>query len=151
MVTNFKTDPFMRYSVGFDRLFNELERTSLATQNNYPPFNIIREDDSFYRIEVAVSGFSEDELSVELKESTLTVSGKVSTSDDKAEYLHKGISSRDFERSFTLNQDVVVNDAKIVNGLLSIELEHIIPEEKRPRKIEIGSGVKKSKKTLLTE
>ena len=82
MVTNFKTDPFMRYSVGFDRLFNELERTSLTTQNNYPPFNIIREDDSFYRIEVAVSGFSEDELSVELKESTLTVSGTVAVSDD---------------------------------------------------------------------
>lgn len=151
MVTNFKTDPFMRYSVGFDRLFNELERTSLTTQNNYPPFNIIREDDSFYRIEVAVSGFSEDELSVELKESTLTVSGTVAVSDIEAEYLHKGISSRDFERNFTLNQDVVVNSAKIVNGLLSIELEHIIPEEKRPRKIEIGSGNKKRKKTLLTE
>jgi molecular chaperone IbpA len=137
--------------VGFDRLFNELERTSLTTQNNYPPFNIIREDDSFYRIEVAVSGFSEDELSVELKESTLTVSGTVGVSDIEAEYLHKGISSRDFERNFTLNQDVVVNSAKIVNGLLSIELEHIIPEEKRPRKIEIGSGAKKRKKTLLTE
>jgi molecular chaperone IbpA len=128
-----------------------LERTSLTTQNNYPPFNIIREDDSFYRIEVAVSGFSEDELSVELKESTLTVSGTVGVSDIEAEYLHKGISSRDFERNFTLNQDVVVNSAKIVNGLLSIELEHIIPEEKRPRKIEIGSGAKKRKKTLLTE
>ena len=101
MVTNFKTDPFMRYSVGFDRLFNELERTSLTTQNNYPPFNIIREDDSFYRIEVAVSGFSEDELSIELKESTLTVSGTVAVSDIEAEYLHKGISSRDFERNFT--------------------------------------------------
>ena len=71
--------------------------------------------------------------------------------DIEAEYLHKGISSRDFERNFTLNQDVVVNSAKIVNGLLSIELEHIIPEEKRPRKIEIGSGAKKRKKTLLTE
>ena len=152
MVTNFKTDPFMRYSVGFDRLFNELERKSLTTQNNYPPFNIIKEDDTNYRIEIAVSGFSEEELSIELKESNLKVRGEVANSDTKSEYLHKGISSRDFERSFTLNQDVVVNDAKMVNGLLVIDLEHVIPDEKRPRRIEIGTGTTKSrKKTLLTE
>ena len=151
MVTKFTADPFMRYSVGFDRLFNELERTSLTTQQNYPPFNIVKDDDTNYRIEIAVSGFSEDELNIEVKESTLTVTGKVDDKPENTNYIHKGISSRNFDRTFTLNQDVVVNDAKMVNGMLVIYLEHLIPEEKRPRKIAINNSVKSKKKTLLTE
>ena len=140
----------MRYSVGFDRLFNELERSSLTTQNNYPPFNIVKVNDSDYRIEVAVSGFSEDELNIEVKESTLTVTGEVKPVD-KLNYLHKGISSRNFERTFTLNQDVLVNGAEMINGMLVVHLEHVIPDEKRPRNIEISTGRKSRKKALLTE
>ena len=151
MVTKFTADPFMRYSVGFDRLFNELERTSLTTQQNYPPFNIVKDDDTNYRIEIAVSGFSEDELNIVVKESTLTVTGNVDDKLENMNYIHKGISSRNFDRTFTLNQDVVVNDAKMVNGMLVIYLEHLIPEEKRPRKIAINTSVKSKKRTLLTE
>jgi len=152
MVTKFKTlDPFMRYSVGFDRLFNELENLSQTTTQNYPPYNVVKVNDSDYRIEIAVSGFSEDELDVEVKEDTLTVTGTV-TEREESNYLHKGISSRNFARTFTLNPDIVVNDAKLSNGMLVIELEHVIPEEKQPRKIEINRSIgKKGKKTLLVE
>lgn len=153
MVTKFKTlDPFMRYSVGFDRLFNELELQSQTTTQNYPPYNVVKGTDNDYRIEIAASGFSEEELDVEVKEDTLTVTGTKNDTTDARNYLHKGISSRNFVRTFTLNPDVVVNGAKLVNGMLVVELEHVIPEEKQPRKIAINqSKGKKSKKTLLTE
>ena len=115
MVTKFKTlDPFMRYSVGFDRLFNELELQSQTTTQNYPPYNVVKGTDSDYRIEIAASGFSEEELDVEVKEDTLTVTGTKDDTTDERNYLHKGISSRNFVRTFTLNPDVVVNGAKLV-------------------------------------
>ena len=156
MVTKFRTlDPFMRYSVGFDRLFNELENMSQTTTQNYPPYNVIRGTNNDYRIEIAVSGFTEKELNVEVKEDTLTVSGVKEEIHDVNNYLHKGIAKRDFDRTFTLNADIVVNGASLTDGMLVIELEHVIPEEKKPRTIGINKsqkkGIGKKAKEFLTE
>ena len=125
--------------VGFEPLFSELERLTSATpgQDNYPPHNIVRVDDENFMIEMAVAGFSKDDVEVELKDGTLTVSG--SKSDDEREYAHKGISSRKFSKSFRLAEYVVVDDADLVNGILVVNLRVDIPEEKRPQKIKIGS------------
>jgi molecular chaperone IbpA len=146
-------DPFMRYSVGFDRLFNELEAMTQATTQNYPPYNVIKETDSNYRIEIAVSGFSEDELEVEIKESILILKGSVQEKQNDSAFLHRGISGKDFERTFTLNADIVVVGAELVNGLLVIELEHVITEEKKPRRIDIGGSktLPNKKKKFLAE
>ena len=125
--------------VGFEPLFSELERLTSGTpgQDNYPPHNIVRVDDENFMIEMAVAGFSKDDVEVELKDGTLTVSG--SKSDDEREYAHKGISSRKFSKSFRLAEYVVVDDADLVNGILVVNLRVDIPEEKRPQKIKIGS------------
>ena len=125
--------------VGFEPLFSELERLTSGTpgQDNYPPHNIVRVDDENFMIEMAVAGFSKDDVEVELKAGTLTVTG--SKSDDEREYAHKGISSRKFSKSFRLAEYVVVDDADLVNGILVVNLRVDIPEEKRPQKIKIGS------------
>lgn len=130
---------FHRHSVGFDRLFDEMTRTfanSANTRNeNYPPYNIVKLDDTHYVIEVAVAGFNESELDVELKDSVLTVKGQKEKKESTAEYIHKGISARNFERTFTLMPDLEVRAATVENGVLAVALEHIIPEEKKPKKI----------------
>ena len=124
--------------VGFEPLFSELERLTSGTpgQDNYPPHNIVRVDDENFMIEMAVAGFSKDDVEVELKDGTLTVSG--SKSDDEREYAHKGISSRKFSKSFRLAEYVVVDDADLANGVLVVNLRVDIPEEKRPQKIKIN-------------
>ena len=124
--------------VGFEPLFSELERLTSGTpgQDNYPPHNIVRVDDENFMIEMAVAGFSKDDVEVELKAGTLTVTG--SKSDDEREYAHKGISSRKFSKSFRLAEYVVVDDADLVNGILVVNLRVDIPEEKRPQKIKIN-------------
>ena len=125
--------------VGFEPLFSELERLTSGTpgQDNYPPHNIVRVDDENFMIEMAVAGFSKDDVEVELKDGTLTISG--SKAEDGREYAHKGISSRKFSKSFRLAEYVVVDDADLVNGILVVNLRVDIPEEKRPQKIKIGS------------
>ena len=134
------TDPFDRvktYSIGFDRMFDRLFDENVAT-TNYPPYNIVKVDDSNYTIEIAIAGFSKDEIEVETKENTLTIKSQSRPDgDDDKQYLHKGISNRAFTRAFTLSDDVVVKGATFENGLLNVELERIIPEEKKPRLIEI--------------
>ena len=124
--------------VGFEPLFSELERLTSGTpgQDNYPPHNIVRVDDENFMIEMAVAGFSKDDVEVELKDGTLTVSG--SKSDDEREYAHKGISSRKFSKSFRLAEYDVVDDADLANGVLVVNLRVDIPEEKRPQKIKIN-------------
>ena len=125
--------------VGFEPLFSELERLTTVTpgQDNYPPHNIVKIDDENFNIEMAVAGFSKDDVEVELKDGTLTVSG--SKTEDEREYAHKGISSRKFSKSFRLAEYVVVDGADLVNGILVVNLRVDIPEEKRPQKIKIGS------------
>ena len=143
-MTNYRIDTidlptFARHAIGFDRLFNEMNRTFANSRggDNYPPYNIARLDDTHYVIEVAVAGFSESEIDVEVKENQLTVAGKQEKKEKEVEYIHKGISARNFERSFTLADNVEVRAASVKNGVLAIALEHVVPEEQKPKKIAI--------------
>lgn len=129
---------FARHAVGFDRLFNEINRTwGNSRADNYPPYNIAQLDDTHYVIEVAVAGFAENEIDVEIKDSTLFVKGTKEKKDTDVLYTHKGISTRNFERTFTLADNVEVKGATVKNGILAIALEHVVPEEQKPKKIEI--------------
>ena len=139
-------DPFLKRTIGFDSLFRTLDSMTDSTQDNYPPYNIVK-NDNYYKIEVSVSGFSEEELSVVHENYVLTISGSKNLNiylddDDEPEYLHKGIASRDFVKKFTLSKDLVVVDAAINDGLLVVTLELVVPEEKKPRVIDIKSSPK---------
>ena len=134
------------FSIGFDSMFDRLLGPSMQHVSNsqgYPPYNIRKEGDIKYFIEIAVAGLSEDDLEVELKESVLEIRSKQST-EDEANYVHRGIAKRSFQRSFTLSDDIVVKGCGLVNGMLTVELEKVIPEEKRARLIPIGSKKIKS-------
>lgn len=124
--------------VGFDHLFNELEFTAKHAQDHYPPHNIIKTSDQDYLIEMAVAGFSKEELSVEVKDRTLTVTGEHVSRG--REFIHRGISTKKFKRTFRLSEHVKVHGADIQDGILAIELKYVIPEEMRPRKIKIGQN-----------
>ena len=135
--------PFYRSTVGFDRLFSLLDQTTSDTSPGYPPYNIERTGENAYRITVAVSGFSQNELSIVAKENTLTIKGdKVANENgkDKAEVLYRGIAARAFERVFQLADFVLVKNASLENGLLHVDLVREIPEAKKPRNIAISGG-----------
>ena len=129
------------YAVGFDRVFDRLN-TYVANQNHmtptgFPPYNIRRDGDYNYVIEMALAGMSKDDLEVQVADQTLTVRSKEKKLDEGGELLHRGISYRQFSRSWTLADEVVVSDAKMENGMLLIHLEHVVPEEKKPRTVKI--------------
>ncbi|HJR56643.1 MAG TPA: Hsp20 family protein [Rhizomicrobium sp.] len=128
--------PFFRSTVGFDRLLTLLETAEGAP--GYPPYNIERSDEHNYRVTIAVAGFAENDLGVEVKDNVLTVTGKREESGKPA-YLHQGIAGRAFERQFQLAEHVVVKGARLENGLLHIDLERIVPEEKKPRRVTINA------------
>src|SRR5215472_10453313 len=133
--------PFYRSTVGFDRLFSLLDQVTSDGSPGYPPYNIERTGENTYRISVAVSGFSRDELSIVAKENTLTIKGeKASETKDKSEVLYRGIAARAFERAFQLADFVVVKNATLENGLLHVDLVREIPEAKKPRSIPISSA-----------
>jgi len=135
--------PFYRSTVGFDRLFSLLDQKTADASPGYPPYNIERTGDNTYRISVAVSGFSQAELSIVAKENTLTIKGdKVANENgkDKAEVLYRGIAARAFERVFQLADFVVVKNASLENGLLHVDLSREIPEAKKPRSIPIATS-----------
>ncbi len=140
----FDLAPLYRSTVGFDRLFSMLDNVAGFDGGTpgYPPYNIERTGENTYRISVAVAGFSDPELSIEVKEDTLTIRGEkqVKTDDDKSQVLYQGIAARAFERVFQLADYVVVKGASLENGLLHVELAREIPEAKRPRQIAIGNG-----------
>jgi molecular chaperone IbpA len=144
-------DPFT--TVGFDRIFERIQAmhqpTDRGTQK-YPPYNITKESDTTYIVEMAVAGFTDDSLDIQVKEGVLTVEGKVEDSTDK-EYIHRGIASRAFTRTFTLAETVIVKDAGLENGMLRILLENVIPEEQKPKKIKIGQKLYSGEKELLQE
>jgi molecular chaperone IbpA len=129
-----------RRFIGFDQLFEELNRTftTAAKQDNYPPHNVIRTGDNLFRIEVAVAGFAEEELDVALEGRMLTVRGERNRDEDTdTEYLHRGISGRNFERTWPLGDNMEVRGATVKNGILTVSLEHIVPEEDKAKKIPI--------------
>jgi molecular chaperone IbpA len=130
--------PFFRSTVGFDRLLGLLES---ASEQGYPPYNIERSDENNYRVTLAVAGFAEKDLSVDVKDRVLTVSGKheAEAQPNQAAFLHQGIAGRAFERSFQLAEHVEVKGARLQNGLLHVDLERIVPEEKKPRRIAINA------------
>ena len=134
---------FDKFFVGFDDQLNRMQKLHEdLTKNipNYPPYNIVRFDEDNYQIQIAVAGFSPDELDIEVKENQLTVNGAITsayTSD--VQFLHHGLASRDFSHTFKLSDTIVVKSADVQNGVLKIYLQNIIPEEKKPRKIPIES------------
>lgn len=132
--------PLYRSVVGFDRLASLLETAQSDAASGYPPYNIERTDENAYRIEIAVAGFRGEELNVEVKENLLTVQGRKTANDDPKRYLHRGLAERNFERRFQLADYVVVTDAALADGLLSISLKREIPEALKPRRIEISTA-----------
>tara|TARA_Y100000389_G_scaffold75466_1_gene72100 strand:+ start:3904 stop:4338 length:435 start_codon:yes stop_codon:yes gene_type:complete len=128
------------YSIGFDRMFDSLlgNHPNQTTPSSYPPYNIVKHDDDKFTIEIALAGFSRDEIEIECRENVLKIESKSrSEGSDEKEYLYKGISNKRFNKAFTLSDDVVVNDADMKDGILKINMERIIPEEKKPRSIKI--------------
>lgn len=132
-----------KFAVGFDNIFNELNRISAQQGNqNYPPYNIVKHNDDKFVIELAVAGFREGDINITVDNNVLTIEGQQIESldelDKQYEYVHRGISSRNFTRTFTLADHVEVINAKSENGVLSITLERKIPEELKPKKIAIS-------------
>ncbi len=134
--------PLYRSAVGFDRLASLLEAASRSdAPTGYPPYNIETDGENAYRVEIAVAGFKPEELSIEFRENTLTVTGKkAAANDDARRYLHRGLAERNFERRFQLADHVVVTGAALADGLLSISLERQLPEALKPRSIAIKTG-----------
>jgi molecular chaperone IbpA len=135
-----------KFGIGFQSVIDEIHRVSgQQSQTNYPPYNIVKETEDKFRIEVATAGFNEGEVKLELNNRLLTIRGSKAVApvnDDveaivEDEYLHQGISKRDFEREFTLAEHVKVIDATNVNGILTVFLERQVPEEARPKTIDI--------------
>jgi molecular chaperone IbpA len=133
---DFDFSPYFRSTVGFDHLFAMLQQAADAG-NGFPPYNIERSDETHYRITLAVAGFAEKDLSVEVRDGVLSVVGKGEQTSTST-YLHQGIAGRAFQRQFQLAEHVEVRAAKLENGLLHIDLERIVPEEKKPRRITIN-------------
>jgi molecular chaperone IbpA len=120
--------------VGFDRYF---VNTPTHTNSNYPPHNIVKYDETHYGIEVAVAGFSKEEITVEVDQDQLTIRGEKSTTEAEVVFLHRGLAARDFEQTFTLAEYMIVKGAEVKDGMLKIAIERIVPEALKPRQIEI--------------
>jgi|TARA_R110000796_G_C14371762_1_gene414102 molecular chaperone IbpA len=150
-----KFDPFF---VGADRLWrhvDDLHKMAATNQaSNYPPYNIIKDDEDHYTIEMAVAGFTEEDLEVTLEDAQITVAGKAKEQDE-SKLLHRGIANRSFTRQFTLSDTIEIKGANLENGMLFIVLKNVIPDSKKPKKIEVTTRSKvtesKEEKELLTE
>ena len=141
MRSAFDFSPFRRSSVGFDRLFDMLENSSFGqTQENYPPFDLIKVGENEYRIELAVAGFKPDELDITAQQNVLIVSGRKNEDSEQkgSDYIYRGIATRSFERRFALADHINVKAADMKDGLLAIDLVREIPESMKPKKIDIG-------------
>jgi len=139
---NFDLAPLYRATVGFDQIADLMDRVLSAdvTQPTYPPYNIEKTADDAYRISLAVAGFTEDELSIEVRENALIVSAKKAEDDAERTYLHRGIATRAFERKFQLADHIRATGASHENGMLHIDLVREVPEALKPRRIEITNG-----------
>jgi molecular chaperone IbpA len=146
---------FDKFFVGFDDQLNRMAKFhDDFTKNipNYPPYNIKKTDDNTYVIEMAVAGFAKHEIEIEFAQDKLIVKGNATEDQEAKEWLYQGIAARNFTRTFALNDQVEINGAELINGMLKIALERIIPESKKPKKIDItDNGSKVSKKQMLTE
>ena len=150
-MSNVSLTPLFRRSIGFDR-FNDLFDYAMQSDTpNYPPYNIEKIGDNHYRIVVASAGFAEEELTINLENQLLTILGKPAeeNTDSTVEFLHKGIARRAFKLSLRLDEHIEVQHADYENGLLTIDLQRIIPEEKLPRQIPIGKKVERLESTTI--
>ena len=147
----FITTPLMRSFVGFDNLFDEFERMSSFTDNNYPAYNIIKTGDEDYKIEIAVAGFTENEISIEVKKGLMTI--EASKAKLSNEYLHRGIAERSFTKQFRLADNMEVKNADLRDGLLTVNLYREIPEAEKPKQIKINTQglIKKAASALSSK
>jgi molecular chaperone IbpA len=137
-LTRFDTQALNRALIGFDSLFNDVEkRFANSVQTNYPPYNVLKHDDDHFEIEIAVAGFDREDVTVEVDQNLLTIKGNRLKEDDASKYLHRGLAARDFERSFTLADYMIVGDAELTNGILRVKLTRVVPEALKPRLIAI--------------
>ena len=126
-----------RALIGFDSLFNDVERRFSNSIPNYPPYNVLKHDDNSFEIEVAVAGFDREDVSIEVDQSLLIIKGQRPKEDDTSKYVYRGLAARDFERTFTLAEHIIVGDAELTNGILSVKLTREVPEALKPRMIAI--------------
>jgi molecular chaperone IbpA len=139
MRTNLDFSPLFRSSIGFDRMLNALDAASrIETIDNWPPYDIVKMGEDDYRIAMAVAGFTQDELTITQEQNMLFIAGQKSNGDDK-QYLHRGIMDRSFQRRFELADHVKVTGASLADGLLTVDLKREVPEEMKPRRIEIAA------------
>lgn len=150
-MSNVSLTPLFRRSIGFDRLNDLFDYAMQSDTPNYPPYNIEKTGDHHYRIVVATAGFAEEELMIKLENQVLTILGKPAEerTDNAIEFLHKGIARRSFKLSLRLDEHIEVQHADYENGLLKIDLERIIPEEKLPRQISIGKRIERLESTTV--
>lgn len=135
---NFDLSPLYRSAIGFDRMFNLLENSQSQGNGGYPPYNVELVDENHYRITIAVAGFSNNELDITTQDNLLIIKGAHTDEPKERTYLYQGIAERNFERKFQLAENIHVRGANLVNGLLYVELERVIPEAMKPRQIEIN-------------
>ncbi|MGF1463389.1 MAG: Hsp20 family protein [Maricaulaceae bacterium] len=138
---SFDMTPLYRTIVGFDRLADLIDEAAKQDPagGGFPPYNIEQHGENAYRIDLAVAGFSPEELAIEVRDATLIIAGKKTPREDDVRFVHRGIAERAFERRFRLADHVVVRDARLANGLLQIDLEREIPEALKPRRIAIST------------
>jgi molecular chaperone IbpA len=137
-VTKLNLPDFYKSTIGFDSIFNEMVNGIHSNAGSYPPYNIVKESDSSYTISLAVAGFGKDEIKVQQDGNALSISAEKEDSQEDIEYLYKGIGTRSFKREFSLADYVEVTSSKLDNGILVVTLEQNIPDEKKPRTIEIA-------------
>ncbi len=138
MRSAFDFAPYRRSSIGFDRLFDMIENNAATgSQENYPPFDLVKLGDNEYRIDLAVAGFKRGEIDITAQQNVLLVAGRKNDGDDQ-DFIHRGIATRSFERRFALADHIQVRDADLKDGLLSVTLVREIPEAMKPRRIDIG-------------
>jgi len=143
-MSTYDYSPMFRYSVGFDRMQRLMNTATARTEVTYPPYNIETDNEDIYRITVAVASFSDDDLKITLDNETLTICGKKADEAQDSVFLHRGIAGRDFQLRFNLADHIKVKSAKLENGVLEVDLEREVPEELKPREIEITTRPLKS-------
>ena len=126
-----------RALIGFDRIFNDFENRFQHSTTNYPPYNVIKHDENSFEIEIAVAGFDREDITIEVDQDQLRIKGQRTKADDADKYVYRGLAARDFERSFTLAEHIIVGDAELTNGILRVKLTREVPEALKPRLIAI--------------
>jgi len=147
--------PLYQSTLGFDKFFDDVEKLLTMdiqkSTSNFPPHNILKLDDTRYIVELAIAGFSKDEIDISVNAGVLTVKGEKEDKESEVQYLHKGIGTRSFTKTITVADTIEVKGAEFKDGILRIGLENVIPEHKKPRKIEIGNDLRDFKPQLLQE